>query len=321
MNPLKLSIFEEKAVQNGERIYVHGIQRQVREIFKELGGVTNAIRLAGFNYVGAKEWAYRGKPILLSNLVHLLNLLPKQKRLEYQKSIESKELFLSGRYSSLTGRFPASISKELAYVAGIILGDGTLSGDNKKRKRAWKVRAVFDDLEHAAYYNKTMANIFGLEGGIYKKKNKNCYGAGFGSIFVHWFFRSYFGFHTGKKAHKIEIPKRILRTKNPALINACLQGLFDSDGSVAPSNKEVKFASVSKKIVMQISKSLQKQGITVYRSQWLKDPKYRMLYSVQSTGKKNLLRFNRIISFSHPAKQKKLINLLQDTSLTKSPVV
>lgn len=322
MDSLKLSIFEEKAVANGERIFVKGIQEEVREICKELGGVTKASQLLGLPHSCVREWPYRGKPVSLRNLNRLLGFLSLEKKLEYQGKIDSKEIFLGGRYSALTMQFPKILSKELAYIAGIILGDGTLSGETKKKKRAWNVGAIFDNKEHAIYYNSTVFRIFKIEGHTRKNKDKNCVSDGFGSIVVHWFFRSYFDFHTGYKAHKIEIPNRVLQTKNPELINSCLRGLFDSDGTIIPSKKEVKYASVSKTIVDQVSKILQENGMKVTRCQWLKNPKYRMLYDVRISGIQNLLQYSRLIGFNHPEKQKKLYNLLGEQSiLVNSPVV
>ncbi len=182
--------------------------------------------------------------------------------------------------------------------------------------------AVFDNFEHATHYIETMASLFGVSGSISKKGNKNCYEAGFGSIVVHWFFRSYLEFHTGYKAHKIEIPKRILEAEDFTLINACLRGLFDSDGTIIPINKEVKLASVSQKIIDQTAQLLQEQGMKVYRGNWLKDSKYRILYDVRTHGIQTLLIYSRLIGFDHPLKQKKLYNLLgQQFVITKpSPV-
>ncbi len=106
MDSLKLSIFEDNAVRNGERIFVNGIREEIREICRELGGVTAVSRLLNLKHSHVREWPYRGKPISLRTLVQLLNFLPEEKRTEYRTKIESKDLLLSARYSSLMVKFP-----------------------------------------------------------------------------------------------------------------------------------------------------------------------------------------------------------------------
>ncbi len=317
MNPLKLSIFEEKAVQNGERIYVNGIQEEVRQIFKELGGPRKVSKLLGLNYVGLKEWSYR-KSVSLSNLSKLLGLLPKQRSDYFAKKIEEKDFRLSSGRSVHQLKFPKKISEDLAYVVGLILGDGSLPCDKSNINGNWSITVFFDNKDHAGYYSDIIQSLFGVQTKQFFRRG--CYATYFFSSVAHWFFRTYFGFHNGKKAHKIEVPQRVLSTKDEKLINACLRGLFDSDGTIIENKAQIKYASVSKKIVDQVAEFLQVQGMVITRCQWLKDPKYKMLYDVRSSGTKNLQLFHEKIGFKHPAKSKKLYNLLYKESLLISPV-
>ena len=92
------------------------------------------------------------------------------------------------------------------------------------------------------------------------------------------------------------------------VVNACIMGLFDSDGTVTP--RYASFSSTSEAIVEQIFLLLQQQGIFTRKHMWIKSDKYLPLYTIRIQQKESLEKFRKLIGFSHPIKRKKLNTLL-----------
>ncbi|MDO8625301.1 MAG: LAGLIDADG family homing endonuclease, partial [Candidatus Diapherotrites archaeon] len=240
----------------------------------------------------------------LKQLNRMLALLSEEKQMEFRKRIDEKQVYLSTYYSQHKMKFPNQLSPELCYVIGLLLGDGTISGGGSNGYRCWRVELLFDNADHSYIYEHIFQRIFELN--LRRYPQKGCTNVCCNSFIAHWFFRSFFGLHQGRKADKIEMPVRILKTADFTLINSCIRGLFDSDGCFAPSDASVRYASTSKKMVDQVSSLLESQGVKGKRYQWLKDPKYKMLYDIRYRGHHSLRSFSALVGFWHPLKDKKL---------------
>ncbi|MEK6902817.1 MAG: LAGLIDADG family homing endonuclease, partial [archaeon] len=248
-------------------------------------------------------------PVRFSKLEQLVNMGDQIFQETFQKRINSKELYLSCMYSPHKMKFPKTISEDLAYCTGIILGDGTLSGDSQNRGGNWGVSAIFDNFEHLNIFEAIIKKEFNISAKIGYPKNKKCYVSYFGSKPVHWFLRSYFDMHNGYKASKISIPKVILESTNIKIKTAFLQGLFDSDGTIAKRKKtrrDVRFSSTSQTIVNQVDDLLNSLNIPHGRNTWLKNEKVLPLYTVSIQRKSSVLSFAQQIGFRHPGKAAKL---------------
>lgn len=303
----KLSIFETKDDWLLNKIFVHNIQSEVAEIVNELGGVAKGRKLPEINYTSLNYNMHK-RSISIYNLKYLLSFLDEDFRNYIMAKIDSKQLILGANRSPLRIKFPSKIDERLCYIIGLLLGDGSLAGNSLNNRGNWKVIAFFDNEEHSFKYDSMIEDIFGIK--IHRYFKRGCHYVHFASKVVHWYLRSFFSFHNGYKDDKIVIPERILQTKNNCLINACAKGLFDSDGCVVPSNREVKFASTSKKIVEQMFEYISENNITCRKYEWLKDPKYKMLYSVVIKGVKGLTEFKELIDFDHPVKKEKLNKII-----------
>ncbi len=132
---------------------------------------------------------------------------------------------------------PEKIDSELAYLIGVILGDGYVS------KRSGQVVITTIDEEVSEFL---LHNNLGLK--FYRGSNGN-----------HWhyycsnqsfieFLQNFIGFEEGVKAPKKKIPSCVLGWSRKNVV-AFLQGLFDSDGSCRKDRKQVSFVSTSKEIM------------------------------------------------------------------------
>ena len=99
-----------------------------------------------------------------------------------------------------------------------------------------------------------------------------------------------------------------------------IQGLFDSDGTVIPKRGTIKFSSTSKKIISEVILILEKFDIHAKQYKWLKNSKSKMLYEAVIKQKKSILKFDEVIGFQHPKKEKRLKTLC-NRILLSSPVV
>lgn len=163
------------------------------------------------------------------------------------------EIYESNGYS-----FPTTITPKVAYLAGLIIGDGYFEkGEdnfgacriyNKDDELLSKIQTLYRDLFNYAasvkQYNKQTPFI-PLPQNI-------------GRFFLH------IGLEAVVAEYK-EIPAAILRS--PAtVVAACLRGLFDSDGNVWPEGY-VEFSSRSLKLVTQVQLLLTNFGIVAHRTQ------------------------------------------------------
>lgn len=299
-----LSIFAKESFPISDEIYLSGIKDELKEIVLFFDGLNKFCQFFKLKYSRVKEWVSGRKPIPLSELKRVLSFLPKKtvKRLRFQ--IDSKDFILSCRYSPQKILFPEIVSLELAYLVGLVLGDGSLRGESLNKSGNWGVLVFFDNLEHSNYYSKIVFGLFGIKTKTFFKDG--CYCNYFHSKVVHWFLRNFFEIKNGLKCDKIIIPQIIANSNNKQLISACLMGLFDSDGTVVVSNKNAKFASTSRQIVEQTQYFLKIFGIKSKFSVWNKNEKSKPLYTVAISGKEDILRFACTIGFKHPVKSEKL---------------
>lgn len=296
---VSLSIFEICDGLLNNEIYIHGLENNLQRIISNMGGLTTASKTIGVRSSRLKEWKYGRSPIPLSILKKLVLLFPKEKKL-----VDSADIYLSCRYSAHILKFPKVVSEDLAYIIGLILGDGSLSGDSHNSKGNWGARVFFDNELHQSVYDDLVMREFGIMPKHYRD-GENCHCSYFGSKVFHQFLRNYFGICNGFKCDKIEVPGRILASNNRIVISF-LRGLFDSDGTIT-SQGYVKYSSTSKKIAGQVKGLLEGYGLKPRLSIWVKNNKYLPLYSVELRKKESVLRFAQLIGFRHPVKSGKLM--------------
>jgi hypothetical protein len=304
-----LSIFEFSGSESSKRIYLVGITPIVKEIFQHLGGIKRVSILLNQKYSKVKEWSSR-KPISLFDLNNLLNNCDIVFRKKIQVRIEHSEIIIKCRYSSRKVRFPKIVSPDLAYIVGLILGDGSLAGDSLNQVGNWNISICFENHGHLKLYNALIKQIFGFGPNVYL--DRGCEVSSFSSRVLHWFFKKYFEFFNGYKCNKIFVPSRILNGSNQKVVASFLQGLFDSDGTF--TNNRVKYSTTSKIMAFQVQKLLARFSISSSISKWTKG-EYKPLYTVAVSAYNSVQLFSEKVGFRHPNKRILLENFIN------SPVV
>lgn len=291
------SIFDESNTWLNEGVFVHGASFEIKEILNCLTSSFVAKKL-NIKYTKLKEWPSGRKPISVGELKKLVRLCPDGLCNSIKSKLSLSDLRFSCKYSPHKVKFPLTISEDLAYIIGIILGDGTLSGNSNKKKR-WVIRVYFDNLQHRLIFNELIEKEVGIQP-INSQRKKNCFESTISSKIIYLFISNYFGLHIGRKAHKIEFPSKLLNGSDKIKC-ALIQGLFDSDGTI--TNGAVKYSTVSKIMAEQVKKVLLGMNINTGLNVWIKDAKYFPLYTISVKSGKNKLIFAEKIGFKHPIKR------------------
>lgn len=196
-------------------------------------------------------------------------------------------------------RLPTEITKELAEETGIHLGDGCMLD----KRKYFSVKCNKKEEKYIANH------IFPLYKKIYNinlkpSRRHNVSGFEIYSNSICEFKNKVLGIPYGKKINKIEIPEKVLATKNKDIYYAIIRGMFDTDGCVYLRYKRYPIISItikSKKLINQLKHMLDKLGYipSVYKwtitlngptmlKKWIKD--------IYSNNPKNIAKLERASS-------------------------
>ena len=288
-----------------DEFFVSGFEKETKNCVARIGGPAKACLLLNIKYSRLKEWISGRRPIPLSFLIKLSKIGRRVRQIG--TVFDSREILLGCRYSNQKIRLPKKTTESLAYIIGVILGDGCLAGRKTNKKQDWKIIVCFDNENHCNLFCDYFYKIFGI------LPKKHDYGRGYieadiNSKVIYWFLIEFFEIKHGIKHDSIKVPS-ILKWQKRTVIAYFIRGLFDSDGTVVPSNKKVAFASTSKTIIGELKQILSDFGIYCSYSCWVKKGGFKPLYSLQICSKKSISAFKNSIGFSHPSKEKKLKRL------------
>jgi hypothetical protein len=306
---MQLSIFEFSD-SFAKLVYVNGLKQIIHEIFDKLGGNKQVSILLNQKSSKIKEWKMGRKPIKLSDLNKLISCLNPIHQENIKHKIDAAKIYISCRYSNKKILFPKRISLNLAYVVGLLLGDGSLTGDNSNASGNWTTSLFCESKKHGLMYSKIMKKIFDVNVHIYRPK-ENLFVFYCSSKALHLFFQDLFEIKNGFKCDKIIVPKRIFNSS--AYIRAnFLSGLFDTDGTF--TCKKVKYATTSKTMSEQVKQMLSNLNIKSYINMWQKKGgNYKPLYTVSIYSKCGLKVFSEKINFRHPNKKLLLANFIDSS--------
>jgi len=153
------------------------------------------------------------------------------------------------------------ITEDLAWIAGIIAGDGHIQVDTKHR--IWRVIIAFDSKKERNLLQKVFDTLrkMGLSPKV-KEWSKGTVVILINSKFFTEFLISV-GIPFGKKSDKVTIPSKIF--SNERLAKCFIRGLFDADGCVVnrkrKHEKRIELFSKSRKLIEQLSIFLSNLGI------------------------------------------------------------
>ncbi len=200
---------------------------------------------------------------------------------------------------------PKSMTRKLAYLIGVLNGDGHM---HKNRKY---FTITVDSLD---YIHKILLphirNLFECDG--YINHFENYYRLDIGSKVIHSFLSLFCP--VGKKTGKLYVPTLI--KENKEFLKEYLCGLFDTDGCIGYGKKKKNlyfvFVQSDKKFVFEIHQCLISLGVHVNLPRKFMSPakpyaKSRQLeeWRIYVGSKKDLKDLLNIIHFKHPNKIKK----------------
>ncbi|MFX1577468.1 MAG: LAGLIDADG family homing endonuclease, partial [Promethearchaeota archaeon] len=129
------------------------------------------------------------------------------------------------------------INDKVAYLAGVITGDGYLTRCKRKNGYYHYLVGIVGRREFTEEVLNLIRNIFHYKPGFYKDKRKNnCYYVNICSVAVFFFFIE-LGFQSGKKRN-IRVPSLI--ADDASLFKHYMCGLIDTDGFIDKKRVQLK---------------------------------------------------------------------------------
>ncbi|MBU2520405.1 MAG: LAGLIDADG family homing endonuclease [Nanoarchaeota archaeon] len=135
--------------------------------------------------------------------------------------------------SSKVIKLPTCLNKKLAYLTGVILGDGSIAKPIKRKKGGfyWSVR-ITGEYEYIKIVSKILFKIFNYIPLIYPdKRRENSWYIALNSLIIHRFFNRVIGIKFGAKNGKTSWLENFCRNKD--VFGCFLAGFTDSDGYVS----------------------------------------------------------------------------------------
>jgi hypothetical protein len=210
-------------------------------------------------------------------------------------------------------RFPDFLSEDLAYLCGILSGDGCISINYKKG--VYVIILVGNPKSEIEFYDYIIIplfrKLFGIQVNPRITDHKTVYVLPIHSKALVNFFIRNFDFPIGKKYNKLRMPQ-IIRSDQKYVISF-IRGLADTDFciSLKKTNKEyrhypvINCVSKSRVIIEQVSKELAKLGLIGYESldyKWFdkRFDKELTINRIELVGHKRLLKWMDMIGFKSP---------------------
>jgi DNA mismatch repair protein MutS len=202
-------------------------------------------------------------------------------------------------YGGIKYTLPTQIDEDLAYLFGLLIGDGTLT-----YKNSFSFTSKDKFLKYEFY--RIIEKLFGYKAKS-KKEDKSEHFVS--SLYIRDFL--YFLGLDYVTAYQKIIPVCLLRAPKKIII-ALLQGLFDTDGTADNRYGNVSYSTTSIKLATQMHSILLNFGIIA--SLKPKKTSGRVIYNVNLYGEDSL-KFYQEISFRLPRKSKRK-NLSSETRMT-----
>lgn len=204
-------------------------------------------------------------------------------------------------------KLPKNMVPNLAYLTGVISGDGHLATNS--------VQVTSDSKSYLEkVLNPMFRRIFAVDGNIYIYKKRRAFELSVNSRVLVQFFNKVLGIPIGNKRMKLKVPEIILKStkKNKA---AFIAGFFDTDGYVS-SHEMIAFNQKNKKFLLEIKKILEELGIETRSFDISKrEPNIIWKLSIRTKSAKTFLQ--KIPSF-HPNKIEKFYKIENSGELNVS---
>lgn len=183
-------------------------------------------------------------------------------------------------------RLPTKITEELAYLVGVLAGDGNICV--RDYKKDYRIKCVGDPKKEVEFYNQVLKpifkKIFNICIDVREQDSGTTYGFYVYSKSLVDYFTKIFELPISKKYDALKIPTIIQKN---GLVIPFIRGLADTDFCVTYKKKNrccIVGASKSKKFMKEIADELKKMGIKFYEvyDYKVKDIRFKTGYSLIS---------------------------------------
>jgi|SRR3989344_1575204 len=217
-------------------------------------------------------------------------------------------------------KLPNKLSLGLAYLCGILVGDGSIY--QRKKKHDYVIKCVGNPRdEKELYYNVIgpyFKKIFGFVPNIKNQDSDTTFGFVIYSKNLFTYLTEIIGLSHGKKEQQLEIPQ-IFKEYKPLLISF-VRGVFDTDGCVCfkrkyksvPYYPVISVSSKSKKLIIELAEILKKLGFKIVETYDYKridkriEKGFTVINNIELNGTENLRKWISIINFYSPKHLKKI---------------
>jgi len=221
---------------------------------------------------------------------------------------------------------PHEISPDLAYLCGILAGDGCIY--YRKARNDYVIKCVGNPADEQELYYQVIGpifkKVFGFVPKIKHHDSNTTFGFEIHSKAIFTYLTQIIGLCNGRKEQQLQIPA-ILRDKH---VLSFIRGVFDTDGCVCfkkryksyPYYPVISFSSKSKKLTQQIAEILKKKGFKIVETYDYKitDKRiiagYTIINRIELNGENNLRKWLEIINFSSPKHLRKIKNRWEGNS-------
>lgn len=133
--------------------------------------------------------------------------------------------------SSYKITLPSYLCGDLAYLIGVMIGDGTIVSPVKRKRGGYRWRILITgERDHLEFFTNIVIGLFNYKPKIYKDPRKrNTYSLVINSKVIHRYFTRVLGFKMGAKEEEYDIPKVVVSAK---FFKYFLAGMVDTDGCV-----------------------------------------------------------------------------------------
>jgi hypothetical protein len=209
---------------------------------------------------------------------------------------------------------PKQVSAELAYLCGILVGDGSIYG--RKEKHEYLIKCVGNPKDEQELYYKIIGprfkSVFGFIPKIKYHDSATTFGFALYSKNLYKYLTKDIGLLEGRKDERLGIPG--IFKENKQLIIPFIRGVFDTDGCITfkkrysekPYYPVITLASKSKKLVQEIAevlKNLDLKVVEIYDYKLI-DQRIKagstIINRIELNGTHNLKKWLENIGFESP---------------------
>ncbi|MDO8516971.1 MAG: LAGLIDADG family homing endonuclease [Nanoarchaeota archaeon] len=243
-----------------------------------------------------------------SNILHHLKKLKIKRR---DRSSAAKEGVKAGRIIIKKNKIPENLilNKDLAYILGVLAGDGYM--DYSDKRRIYQIGLSATDKDFVNKFKKALFNFFKIKPtNEFRKSRKEKWNAQHITRLCSHEACDYINL-IGKFKKENWIVPEIIKNSNNSIKCAFIKGFFDSEGEIDKQIGRVGATSMNLNGLTEIKNLLKNLGIrnTIIKKKDLRENASQK-YILRIHDKNSIRLFNELISFTIQRKQRVLKEFL-----------